>query len=257
MEAESEEGLNIIEFDQEVELKKNYVLIHEFLIAEDNATCRLGKMENGYVVEMEAEDKSMKTFRMEYHGGEKFVATSIESPTIFRFAMWMAYCLKAGLMNRTLIHASTIVYDGKAVLFLGESGTGKSTHTRLWREYIPGSRLLNDDSPVLSYTERGVLASGSPWSGKTPCYHNITFPVAGIVRLQQAKVNEIERLDVLHAVAALQPSLPPSFAYDSFYQGKMLDLISDVVEHVPVYKLRCLPDEAAARMSFETIMKKQ
>ena len=113
----------VIEFDHDLTVKCDYEVVHEFLIAEDNAECRLGRREKGYVVEMVPSDKSLPVFRMEYEGGDVFRATAVENATIFRFALWMAYCLKGGLCHRALIHASTIVYGGKAVLFLGESGT--------------------------------------------------------------------------------------------------------------------------------------
>ena len=68
----------------------------------------------------------------------------------------MGYGLMTVRKDTVALHGSCIVYKGKAVLFLGESGTGKSTHTRLWRENIAGSKLLNDDSPIVRYEEGGV-----------------------------------------------------------------------------------------------------
>mgnify|MGYP000010643703 FL=1 len=75
------------------------------------------------------------------------------SPRLLRFALWMGYGLMTVRKDTVALHGSCIVYKGKAVLFLGESGTGKSTHTRLWRENIAGSKLLNDDSPIVRYEE--------------------------------------------------------------------------------------------------------
>lgn len=85
----------------------------------------------------------------------------------------MEYGLMTVRKDTVALHGSCIVYKGKAVLFLGESGTGKSTHTRLWRENIAGSKLLNDDSPIVRY------------------------PLAGCVRLSQAPFNKIRRLSVV------------------------------------------------------------
>ena len=56
--------------------------------------------------------------------------------------------------------AVVLFIRGKRFFFLGESGTGKSTHTRLWRENIAGSKLLNDDSPIVRYEEGGVWVYG-------------------------------------------------------------------------------------------------
>ena len=140
----------------------------------------------------------------------------------------------------------------RPVLFLGESGTGKSTHTRLWREHIPGAQLLNDDSPIVRVVEGVPTVFGSPWSGKTPCYRNESYPIAAFVRLAQAPHNRIARLPVVRAIGALLPSCPPAFAYDAQLQDNICDTLSQLIARVPVYQLECLPDADAARLSFET-----
>ena len=88
-------------------------------------------------------------------------------PSLLRFGLWMSFGI-AHNPHSIAIHSSVIVHSGRAVLFLGESGTGKSTHTRLWREHIPGAQLLNDDSPIVRVVEGVPTVFGSPWSGKTP-----------------------------------------------------------------------------------------
>lgn len=106
--------------------------------------------------------------------------------SLMRFGLWIMFGIAIS-PEAIAIHSSTIECEGRAVLFLGESGTGKSTHTRLWQEHIPGARLLNDDSPIIRMYQGQATAFGSPWSGKTPCYRNISRPIAGIVRLSQAR----------------------------------------------------------------------
>lgn len=129
--------------------------------------------------------------------------------SLMRFGLWIMFGIAIS-PEAIAIHSSTIECEGRAVLFLGESGTGKSTHTRLWQEHIPGARLLNDDSPIIRMYQGQATAFGSPWSGKTPCYRNISRPIAGIVRLSQAPANEITRLSILRAVGSLLPSCPPA-----------------------------------------------
>ena len=131
-----------------------------------------------------------------------------------RFGMWVAYGLMTLSLDTLAIHSSCIVYRNKAVLFLGESGTGKSTHTRLWREHISGTNLLNDDSPMVRVEDGKVWVYGSAWSGKTPCYKNERYELQGCVRLSQAPYNRIRKLSVLQAYGALHPSCAPEFAYD-------------------------------------------
>ena len=139
------------------------------------------------------------------------------------------------------------------MLFLGESGTGKSTHTRLWRENIEGAHLLNDDSPII---RSSAVAYGSPWSGKTPCYRNLHYPIAAIVRLSQAPHNRMRRLSALEALGALLPSCPPSFAYDEELQDAICETLSQLISTVPVYHLECLPNVEAAQLSYSTIFGK-
>lgn len=191
--------------------------------------------------------------------GSKLVeASSCSDPTMLRFALWMAYGLLVHKSYRIAVHSSVIVYktasgEEKAVMFLGESGTGKSTHTRLWRETIPDCYLLNDDSPVICCDGSRALVYGSPWSGKTPCYKQHCCEISAIVRLSQAPANKIKALSRLASLGAILPSCPPAFAYDPQIQNSILDTLSNLLRTVPVYHLECLPDSDAALTVFNTL----
>ena len=172
---------------------------------------------------------------------------------LLRFACWIAYGVATAPFKTVAIHTSTIVCEGKAILFLGESGTGKSTHTRLWRENIQGAVLLNDDSPILRIIDGEPWIYGSPWSGKTPCYKNESYPLAACVRLSQAPYNQIKRLSVAQGYGALHPSCPPDFAYSDELYDYISDTLSSLLSAVSVYHLACLPDADAAHLSHDTI----
>ena len=172
---------------------------------------------------------------------------------LLRFACWIGYGLLTVPQQTVSIHSSVICRRGRAVLFLGESGTGKSTHTRLWREHIPGASLLNDDSPFLRICDGKPYVFGSPWSGKTPCFINEGYPVAACVRLSQAPYNRIEMLRVPQAYAALHPSCPPAFSYDDALYESISRTLDRLLMRVPVYHLACLPDADAAWLSCKTI----
>ena len=180
---------------------------------------------------------------------------SVDS-SLLRFGMWLMFGLCTVPKGAIAIHSSVLIKDGKAVLCLGESGTGKSTHTRLWREHIDGTGLLNDDSPIIRLVDGVPTAFGSPWSGKTPCYRNLHYPIAGFIRLSQAPYNKIHRLSTLHAIGALLPSCPPAFAYDDYLQDCLCDTLSAMISTVPVFHLECLPNAAAAELSYNTIFAK-
>lgn len=170
-----------------------------------------------------------------------------------RFAIWIAFGMAVSHLATVAIHTSTITYQGRNVLFLGESGTGKSTHTRLWREHVTGASLLNDDSPIVRVTDGVPYVYGSPWSGKTPCYKNEHYPLAACVRLSQAPHNRMRRLNVIESFAAIHPSCPPDFAYDDYLYDGITSTLDKLLATVPFYHLECLPDAEAAELSRQTI----
>lgn len=175
------------------------------------------------------------------------------SMLLYRFALWVAYGLMTLRRDTLAIHSSCIVYQDKAVLFLGESGTGKSTHTRLWREHIEGAVLLNDDSPMIRVEKGKVWAYGSAWSGKTPCYKQERYELVACVRLSQAPYNHIQKLSVLQAYGAIHPSCAPEFAYDDALYDEVSRIIGQILSVVPCYHLACLPDREAALLSCKTL----
>ena len=170
-----------------------------------------------------------------------------------RFGIWFMLNIVAVQRLTAAVHSSVIVCHDEAVMFLGESGTGKSTHTRLWRENIAGAPLLNDVSPFVGLRDGRVMAYGSPWSGKTPCYKNECYPIRAIVRLSQAPHNQMRKLRSLQAIGALLPSLPPAFAFDEKLEDAVMNVLSAVVSKVSVYHLECLPNAEAAQLSHNTI----
>ena len=167
-------------------------------------------------------------------------------------AQRLAYAFASAPHSTLLMHASVVRNDGTGYLFLGKSGTGKSTHTRLWLKYIPGSDLMNDDNPVVRVENGIAYVYGSPWSGKTPCYRNVVAPVGGFVQLQQCPENAIRRENVLGSFASLLPSIS-TMKWDKRIYTAHCDTISELIRTTPLYHLGCLPDEAAARLSYHTL----
>lgn len=245
-------------FDQPLKKPERWHVLYDFIFEVDIMSCKFAKTSEAYYFTMEPYDGTTPHLLMRYVKGSKVVeATHGGDMDMLRFALWMALAMLSLPSKMTLVHSSTIVHQGKAVLFLGESGTGKSTHTRLWLKSIPDAHLLNDDSPVLAMENGEAVVYGSPWSGKTHCYHQLRFPLAGVVRLSQAPYNSIRRLSVVESFSALHPSCPPALAQDDMFQDLMVDMLSDVLSVVPVFHLECLPDEDAAWTSHDAIFKAQ
>lgn len=170
-------------------------------------------------------------------------------------SLMIAYAFAGASFGTLLLHASVIRNAGKGFMFLGKSGTGKSTHTRLWKEYIPGSDLMNDDNPVVRIWPDGkTIVYGSPWSGKTPCYRNIEAPAGAFVRLEQKPENHIVRESPLYAFADLLPSAS-MMKWDKRIYNNITDTVTQIISSIPVYKLGCLPDAEAARLCYRTICK--
>lgn len=232
--------------------------LSSFGFEEDLAQCTLYRYGGGYLFEMVKDEVSYLFTKDDDSNIVKANYGIFESVdvSLLRFGLWLMFGLCIVPLGAIAIHSSVLVKDGGAVLCLGESGTGKSTHTRLWREHIEGTTLLNDDSPIIRLVDGVPTAFGSPWSGKTPCYRNLSYPIRGFIRLSQAPYNKIHRLSVLNAIGALLPSCPPAFAYDDSLQDSICDTLSDMISHVPVYHLECLPDAAAAELSYNTIFNK-
>ena len=167
-------------------------------------------------------------------------------------ALMVMYALATANKRTALFHSSVVSYQEHAYMFLGQSGTGKSTHSSLWLKYFEGTALVNDDNPIVRVSEDGeVRVYGSPWSGKTPCYRNISYPVGAIVKLSQAPYNKIQRLKGIKAYAAVVPSISGK-RWDSVLAEGLHETENLIVQHAPVWHLDCLPDEAAAQLCCKT-----
>lgn len=222
----------------------------------EHIECSFSRHAEGYAFRMQAPGK--EPVLMWHTRGSDVILSNVgllgePDPTSVRFMLWITVGLALLPVSGVAVHTSVIVWKGQCVLFLGESGTGKSTHTSLWLKHIPDTFLLNDDSPIVRLVDGTPIAFGSPWSGKTPMYRNEKYPIAAIVRLSQAPHNKIQRLNRLKAFGALLPSCPPSFAHDEVLMDGLCRIISGIIEKIPVFHLECLPDEAAARLVFDTV----
>ena len=162
--------------------------------------------------------------------------------------MMLLYAFASADKQTMLFHASVIGHRGKGFLFLGKSGTGKSTHSQQWLRYIEGSELINDDNPVVTVTSDGkATVWGSPWSGKTPCYRNVSAPIGAFVRIRQEKENRIKRDNTLQAFASLLPSISTMKWDERVYNG-CCDSIALLIGATPCYTLGCRPDREAAEV---------
>ena len=152
------------------------------------------------------------------------------------------------------IHASAVELDGKAYLFSAPSGTGKSTHTRLWQSVFgENARVFNDDKPALRCLDGTWYAYGTPWSGHGDNI-NMKVPLAGICFLKQAPHNRIRRLSNQEAVQKIIWQTMRRFKKQEKLD-LMLSRVDELVRSIPVFELENLPEPDAARLSYETMRK--
>ena len=155
-----------------------------------------------------------------------------------------------------LFHGSVIAVDGEAFLFTAKSGTGKSTHTRLWREVF-GSRavMINDDKPFLKITEKDIIAFGTPWNGKHRLSQNIAMPLSAICILERGKENHIAEISPKDALMMLfQQSNRPM---NKLLMLKYLDLIDNLAKKLRFFRLYCNMEKEAALVSYRGMTKRK
>ena len=155
--------------------------------------------------------------------------------------------------NGMLIHSSAVAMDGYGYLFSAPCGTGKSTHTSMWRKAFGEDRvqMLNDDKPAVRFEDGRWYAYGTPWSGKTAMNTNMRVPLGGICMLARGPVNEIAPYQgVRVALELLEQTSRPVGAEN---RGRLLEVVNELVTNVPVWKLHCTPTEEAAIVSHKAM----
>lgn len=155
--------------------------------------------------------------------------------------------------NGLMLHASAVELDGRAYLFSAPSGTGKSTHTRLWQQVFgEKARVFNDDKPALRLIEGVWYAYGSPWCGKDGININMKAPLAGICFLKQSPTNSIRRLSPQEAMRLL--------VFQTLHRLKQRERLELMLSHVdklacriPIFELENRPEPDAVWLSYSTM----
>ena len=207
---------------------------------------------------------AIKTFCREFlTEGEPAFSVAIEEADLdyersINEGQWTATCLETLALLRKvsdqlinhdtlLFHGSAVAAGGKAYIFTAPSGTGKTTHTRLWLDTVPGAHVLNGDKPFLRLENGWVLACGSPWRGKENLGINEILPLEAICILERDEVNHIEPIKGEKALGTLvRQTYRPM---DPKLMLKALQLIGQAGQCVRLYRLGCNMDPEAAGIS--------
>ncbi len=167
-------------------------------------------------------------------------------------ALMVTFTMCTAAHKTLLMHSSVVENSGKAFMFLGVSGQGKSTHSDKWVEFINGSTLINDDNPVIRISDNGEpIVYGSPWSGKRPIYMNVCYPIGGIATIEQSKENRMHKESIPIAFSIMLCSCS-TLKFDKKIHMNICSTITGILERLPVYTLFCRPDEDAAKVSSST-----
>ncbi len=170
-------------------------------------------------------------------------------PLLDKFVM-IAFGMATIPLGMLKVHASVTELDGHALVFMGVSGTGKSTHSKLWREHVVGCTLLNDDEPIVRLMEDGsVRVYGCPWSGSTDCYRAEHADLVAFVHLYQSPENKLTKLSGLLAFESLFSSVASIESFPASSK-RLLDTLVPVLNTVPVYRLDCRPDKEAVKLTY-------
>lgn len=178
---------------------------------------------------------------------EGFRVRNFPEPYLERAAIQRKIALELLRYGTVLFHGSAVAADGACYLFTAKSGTGKSTHTRLWRQLL-GERavMVNDDKPFLRITDSGIWVCGSPWSGKHGLDSNIAVPLQGICLLERGSENRIRPLEEAAIMPLLRthcPILPTEYGH----------LAQALSQGTAFWHMTCTKDPAAAQVSYEAM----
>lgn len=175
-----------------------------------------------------------------------------EEPYLETLAVYRQIAEKMPDYDTVLFHGSCIAVDGAAYLFAAKSGTGKSTHTRLWREYL-GERafMVNDDKPLIRVQDGRALVFGTPWDGKHHLSRNTAVPLRALCILQRAARNSIEPVSAAQSLPMLlQQVYRPA---DGEALKKTLALVESLATSVSLWRLGCNMEVEAAQIAYNAM----
>lgn len=243
-----------------MELREDGNIVAQTTATQDDQTVTIEfRAYDGGIQEVHRDKKGDWTFAMQSTPDYRETEMRLNWMCLFSYPVFMSNAISAiydrfaARHNSIHIHASAVECDGKGYVFLGKSGRGKSTHSRMWLENIEGTELINDDGPVITTSNDEIRVWGTPWSGGTECYRNTSAEVGAIVQIHQSATNRIERASTLRAMSIIVPCLFGHMKWDAEIHESIMKAVTAIIERVPVYDLWCTPTREAALLCHETI----
>ncbi len=158
---------------------------------------------------------------------------------------------KLPLYQRMIFHGAVITHQGKGYLFTAPSGTGKTTHIRLWQQYLDGVEIVNGDKPILHIENGKPVAYATPYAGKEHYQNHGSTPIDAICLIHRGKENRIRRVASGEILTELmhQVYLPE----EAEAVIATIDLLDKLYRTVPLYLLECDMSEEAVKTSYEAL----
>lgn len=156
--------------------------------------------------------------------------------------------------NRCVFHGAVIEYAGKGFMFTAPSGTGKTTHIRLWKKFLGDeARIVNGDKPILHIDNEKVTAYSTPYAGKEGYQNHSSVDLSAICLIKRGEQNRIERVNAGEYLTELIPQIyMPKTPSQTV---KTLELLDNLLKSVDVYVLYCDISEEAFKTSFNALTK--
>ncbi len=179
-----------------------------------------------------------------------------EKPPLSAELEWLALyrkiCAFVLAHDAFLMHCAVIEYEGRGYAFTAPSGTGKTTHIRLWRQVFGKDKVtvVNGDKPILRVIDGVVYAYGTPWCGKEGYNANTRVPLCGICFIERGAQNRVSRMSDVEAAPRL---LGQVMVTDSTDLARQLELCDILLESVPFYRLVCNTEPEAAHVAYEAM----
>lgn len=165
-------------------------------------------------------------------------------------ALYRKICAQILKYDAFMMHGAVIEYEGKGYLFTAKSGTGKTTHIRLWKKLFGDDKvtIVNGDKPIIRFIDGKVYAYGTPWNGKEHYGTNSRVELSAICFLERGEENSIKKISDIEALPRIFSQI---MIHDSADLGKQMELVDKLFEKVPTYLLECNMDVEAAKVAYE------
>ena len=225
------------------------IKLADIIIDIDNRYSFLEKQCEDYTVKDGNADIFVRVTDEEIEKERKASEHSFSDGYLESICAYRTICNQLPYHDAFLLHASVVECDGVSYAFSAPSGTGKSTHTRLWLEtFGERARIINGDKPIMRFVNGKLTVFGTPWCGKEGYNINTSSPFAALCFINRAHENSIVRADEGEAVVKLfnQILLPA----EEEAIDKLFSLLDRMVVNYPIYELYCNMQPEAAEVAF-------